>query len=390
MRIVFVSNFMNHYQITISDELYRLTNGEYYFIETTKLPESFKKNSGFIDFERNYIIRAWKDDSERQKAIKLAQEADVVIGSDGKGNIPFIKDRLRDGKLTFDCSERPLKKGWINMFSPANIVTQFYYHLFFYSKPFYKLCTSAYCANDLYQMHSFENRCYKYAYFPQIEDVDVNSILDAKRHHEHIKIIWCARFIKWKHPEIPVLLGKELKKRGYNFEINMIGTGELFSSTKELIKSEALEPFVHLTGPIPNNQVLKMMREHDIFLFTSDRNEGWGVVLNEAMGQVCCPVASNQIGATPFLLEHKKNGMIYKSGDFVSLADNITYLIENPDERIAMSKSAYKQVKELWCPEVAAERLYKLAESLLANHALDYKEGPLSRAIPICEDSIMY
>lgn len=383
MRIVFVSNFMNHYQITISDELYRLTNGEYFFVETTKLPESFKKNSGFVDFERDYIIRAWIDENERQKAIELARDADVVIGSDGKGNIPFIKERLREGKLTFDCSERPLKRGWINMFSPANVITQFYYHFFFYNKPYYKLCTSAYCANDVYQMHSFVGRCYKYGYFPKIEDINVNELLAAKTNHKHIKIIWCARFIKWKHPEIPVLLGKELKKQGYDFEINMIGTGNLWSKISEMIKTEGLETYVHLTGPIPNNQVLQMMREHDIFLFTSDRNEGWGVVLNEAMGQACCPVASSEIGATPFLLKHKINGMIYKSGVFVSLVDGIKYLIDNPDKRIEMSKSAYKQVKELWCPEVAAERLYKLAETLGSKHTLNYSDGPLSSAAPI-------
>lgn len=377
---------MNHYQITISDELYRLTHGEYYFVETTKLPESFKKNSGFIDFERDYVIRAWTDKSEYQKAIKLAREADVVIGSDGRGNIPFIKDRLKNRKLTFDCSERLLKKGCINMFSLANIITQFYYHLFFYNKPYYKLCSSAYCANDLYRMHSFKGRCYKYGYFPKIEDIDVNEILDAKRNHKHIKIIWCARFIKWKHPELAILLGKELKKRYYDFEINMIGTGYLWHEMDEMIKSEGLEDYVRLTGAISNSQVLNMMREHDLFLFTSDRNEGWGVVLNEAMGQACCPIASNQIGATQFLLEHKKNGMIYKSCDLVSLVDSVTYLMNNPDKRISMSKSAYKQVKELWCPEVAAERLYKLMESLLTNHAVSFCNGPLSLAIPVNAD----
>ncbi len=383
MKIVFVSNFMNHYQITLSDELYRLTNGGYIFIETTKLPESFKKNSGFVDFERDYIVRAWKNDSERQRAIGLAREADVVIGSDGRGNIPYIKDRLKNNKLTFDCSERPLKKGWINMFSPANIITQFYYHLFFYNKAFYKLCTSAYCANDLYRMHSFKDRCYKYGYFPKIEDIDVDEVIKAKKEHKHIKIIWCARFISWKHPEVPIILGRELKHRGYDFEINMIGTGELWPKMKEMIKSEGLDSFVHLIGAISNNQVLDLMREHDIFLFSSDRNEGWGVVLNEAMGQACCPVASDQIGATPFLLKHKNNGMIYKSGDFVSLVDSVSYLIDNPDKRFSMSKAAYEHVKDLWCPEVAAERLYRLMESLMTDHALCYYDGPLSSATPI-------
>ena len=389
MKIVFVSNFMNHYQITLSDELYRLTNGEYIFIETTKLPESFKRNSGFVDFERDYIVRAWKNESERQRAIELAREADVVIGSDGSGNIPYIKDRLKNNKLTFDCSERPLKKGLINMFSPTNIVTQFYYHLFFYNKPFYKLCASAYCANDLYRMHSFKDRCYKYGYFPKIEDVDIDEVIKAKKEHKHIKIIWCARFISWKHPEVPILLGRELRKRGYDFEINMIGTGKLWQKMNEMIKSEGLESFVHLTGAISNSQVLKMMCEHDIFLFTSDKNEGWGVVLNEAMGQVCCPVASNQIGATPFLLKHKKNGMIYKSGDLASLVNAVSYLLDNPNEIISMSKAAYEHVRDDWNPESVADRLLQLLESFVSNHPVHYKEGPLSQAIPVNANDIV-
>ena len=134
MNVVLVSNFMNHHQVALCDELYKLTKGSFVFVETEEMPHSFKIG-GYPSFSRTYVVKAWLDERERQKALTLSRSADVVIGSNGKGNIPFIKDRLKNGMLTFDCSERPLKKGWINMFSPANVISQFYYHLFFYNKP---------------------------------------------------------------------------------------------------------------------------------------------------------------------------------------------------------------------------------------------------------------
>lgn len=383
MKIVFVSNFMNHYQITISDELCRLCDGQYWFVETNMLPESFKKNSGFVDFERNYIIRAWHSKEEKNKAIQLAFDADVVIGGDGKGNIPYIKKRLLNNKLTFDCSERILKKGLYNMFSPANIINQFYYHFLFYNKPFYKLCMSGYAANDMYLMHSFKNRCYKYGYFPKIDKVSIDENLRSKTERQTIRIIWCARFIKWKHPELVVDLAEKLKQNGYSFEINMIGKGDLWDKIEKMVKSKGLTECVHLLGAFSNKKVLEMMRDHDIFLFTSDRNEGWGVVLNEAMGQGCCPVSSHLIGATPFLLEHKENGMIFSSGNIDSLFNCVKYLIDNESERIRMSRSAYTTISRMWSPEIAAGRLYQFVIRVLNGGNTPFSNGPLSKAMPI-------
>lgn len=57
-----------------------------------------------------------------------------------------------------------------------------------------------------------------------------------------------------------------------------------------------------------------MMRESHIFIFTSDRGEGWGVVLSEAMANGCTVVASNKIGAAPFLVKHKKMACYFNLG----------------------------------------------------------------------------
>jgi len=383
MKIAFFSNFLNHHQVPVADELYKLLGSDYFFVETQPMPETYKK-TGYPDFsEKPYLVQEWKGNEEMKHAMNICMNSDACIFGGAGRVLYYKKKRLAESKLSFDYSERVLKRGWINIFSPINLVSQLYYHFDFYKKPYYKLCAGAFCANDMYLMRSFQGKCYKYGYFPLVEDFNIDDFCKEKRRRRHAKILWCARFIEWKHPELAVKLGSVLKKKGYDFEINMIGKGELWENINKRINKEGLYDCVHLLGAVVNSEVLKIMRDHDIFLFSSDQNEGWGAVLNESMGQGCCPVASDKIGATPFLLKHKKNGMIFKSGDYHSMVESVTYLLDNPQERIKMSKEAYHQVKELWSPEVAAMRLYELIVSLMSAKSIIYDDGPLSPAVPI-------
>lgn len=48
------------------------------------------------------------------------------------------------------------------------------------------------------------------------------------------------------------------------------------------------------------SEVRSYMEKADIYLFTSDFNEGWGAVLNESMNSGCAVVASHAIGSVPF------------------------------------------------------------------------------------------
>ena len=111
----------------------------------------------------------------------------------------------------------------------------------------------------------------------------------------------------------------------------MVGSGgvEWTSLITNLIDKLEVGRYVSLLGNLPNEEVLQMMRESHIFIFTSDRGEGWGVVLSEAMANGCTVVASNKIGAAPFLVKHKKNGMLFQSGSIKSLYKAVKFIIEN-------------------------------------------------------------
>jgi len=379
MEIVIISNCINHYMLPLVEELISL-GCEVWFVETEQLPAHLRK-SGFSEYgDRDYFVRAWQDKASRAKMEQLALRADVLI----IGNEPKLLElkRLRQGKLTFEISERPLKRGLVNAFSPVIFKTQAFYHLFFYKRPVYMLCLSAYTATDEYRLKAFRGRCYKFGYFPRIPDQDVKAVLEAKPKGK-VRIIWCARFIKWKHPELAVLLAEKLKAAGYDFEINMIGGGPLYKSIEKLVTDKKVGDCVHLLGNYPNAEVLKLMAAHHIFLFTSDRNEGWGVVLNEAMGQCCCPVAADAIGSVPSLLQNGVNGRVFESGSLDSLFSSMRELLDHPQSIGEMAEKAYLTVRDEWNPAEAAKCLLELCEAKLCNKPYLKASGVCSLAYPI-------
>ena len=103
MKIVFVSLVLNIHGIGLSDELYKLTNGEYKFISTGMLDSENDKGGGNKQFEtRPYLLRV-NNYSSKLEALKLIREADMMIY--GAASAYYLKERLKTYKLTFIASE---------------------------------------------------------------------------------------------------------------------------------------------------------------------------------------------------------------------------------------------------------------------------------------------
>jgi glycosyltransferase involved in cell wall biosynthesis len=243
------------------------------------------------------------------------------------------------------------------------------------------LCASAFTAKDVNTIGAYKNKCFKWGYFTKVDELDLDELNERHKASERsVRIMWCARFIELKHPELPVKLAARLKRKGYNFVIDMFGSGEELERTKFLAYSLNVKDCVKFKGNRPNDQILDEMRRHDIFLFTSDKNEGWGAVLNEAMSNGCAVVGSNEIGAVPFLIEDGVNGLIFKSRDLDSLEKEVVYLIEHPNERAKMIKNAYRTMRQVWSPENAAKQFLQLVEALKDNdESLIPSYGPGSK-----------
>lgn len=357
MKVVFVSNYFNHHQKPFCDEMYKRLGDDFYFVSTTVMREERKKLGYSQDDSPSYVLHTYKSEFQKNKAIDLINDADVVIA----GSVPndMLLERIRKNKLLFRYSERIYKK-------PASIFKRAY-HFYklrkndLFKKNIYMLCAGAYAAEDFASLGMYKNRMFKWGYFPETKEYDIDKLLSQKKKNT---LMWCGRFIDWKHPDDAIELARRLKENGYDFSLNMVGTGIMEEELKTLVLEYGLEDRVHFLGSMPPEKVRDYMEKSEIFLFTSDRQEGWGAVLNEAMNSGCAVVASDEIGSVPFLLCDKENGLIYRSGKSDDLYEKTVSVLNRCNNSERLGKVAYIDLKNKWNSDVACERFFELAKKV--------------------------
>lgn len=364
MKVIFVSNFLNHHQIPLCDELQKRCD-EFWFIATEKgQSQGYQKST-----EAEYVIdyETDKDLAERQ-----ILEADAVIF--GACPDSLVDLRMKEDKLSFVYSERFLKKGEWRRFIPRTrkkIINRVVKHK---DKNLYVLCASGFLTKDLGYFGFPKEKCYKWGYFPKVP-------CEKARGKKENSILWAGRMLSWKHPEIPILVAEKLRKKGYNFTLNIVGEGPEKEELSQMITAKELQHCVKLLGSKNHNELMEIMAEHEIFMFTSDRYEGWGAVLNEAMGNGCATVSSDAIGSVPFLIKNGKNGLTFKSKNFRDAYKKVAMLLENKEMIKKTGQNAQEDIEKLWNYKIAAQRLICLIEELnKTKNAEIYTEGPCSKA----------
>ncbi len=374
MNLVIVSNYFNHHQKPFCDSLLS-ENIDLTFISTSQMREERRALGYGMNVVPNYVKYSYVSVEAKQECMNIIQNADIVIW--GSAHYDFIKKRLIDGKLTFAYSERLYKHKPALWKLPIKAVR--YFEKYSKYKNLYMLCASAYTSADYAKTGTYLGRTYKWGYFPEVKRYDsVDELISKKKSNS---LLWVARFISWKHPELPILVAKRLKDEGYDFELNLIGNGVMEDDLKKLIKDNDLSDCVHLLGSMKPEKVRKYMELSQIFMFTSDRNEGWGAVLNESMNSACAVVSNHLIGSAPFLVEHEKNGLIYQDGNFNSLYNAVKCLLDDKNLCTQLGIGAYKTISELWNCDVAAKRLLLLFDELIKNGSCDkFENGPCSKA----------
>jgi glycosyltransferase involved in cell wall biosynthesis len=379
MKLTLFSNFLNHHQKPVCDEFYKHLGEDFRFVSTIPIPENFLKG-GYDDLTATvYNINAFESQQKHEEALRLGLDSDIVIS--GSSPEKYLMERLRQNKHTFRYGERDFKKGAYQLFDARKIYGMLKLHTRYRTKNLYMLCNSAYKVNDLRWVFAYPNKTYKWGYFPKVEKIDIDVVLNAKN-QDKIKLIYVSRLIDWKHPELVVKLAHQLKNNGYSFSLNIYGSGDLQARLKKMVSLFHLDEHVHMKGNVPNSEILDEMKKSNIFLFTSNRNEGWGAVANEAMASGCTLVAGNEIGAVPYLVKNKVNGLVFLNENENDLFIKVESLILNREFCDTLARNAYLTVSTLWSPQNAAKSFLKLSEAFLTGEKIKIKEGPCSIAKP--------
>lgn len=376
--VVFISNYYTHHQKSLSDALNSKAKS-YCFIETDAMEqERLLMGWGNIVVPK-YVVS--KEEYTRHETAynKCILDADLVIW-DSCSPIRIVEERLKCSKITFCFAER-LYRPTYQFYKFIKRIPNMYAHYGRY-KSFYLLAVGAFSSFDYSLTGTFLNKSFKFAYFTDFIQYDMDALLAKKNKY---KILWVARLIELKHPEYMIKLAIRLKEIGLCCMIEIIGDGPLRESLQTQIDANSLNDMVKILGSISPDEVRKHMEEAAIFTFTSDRNEGWGAVMNEAMNSGCAVVASSVIGSVPFLIEQGKNGFYYEDGDFEDFLSKTIFLLQNESIRECIGYNAYKTIADEWNATIAADRLFQLFERIRKKekYLAPVENGVCSVALPM-------
>ncbi len=378
MDVVFISNYINHHQIPLSNALYTLLDGKYTFIQTMPMGKE-RVQLGWAEGDKAlpYVLPAYQSQETAQLCMKIAAQADVVIL--GSAPSQYLTQRLGQNKVTIRYCERLFKKGTYRRFIPATRRKVWDGYTRHKDKRLYAICASGYASADLLRCRFPPDKCFKWGYFPETRRQDYSQLLEKKL-GQPVRLLWVGRFIGWKRPAFAIKTARYLKSKGHDFHLDMIGTGTYEGKLKRLAQKYHLEENVSFLGAMPPEKVRDHMERAHIFLMTSDFNEGWGAVLNEAMNSGCAVVASHAAGSTPFLLKDGENGLIYNSFRIRDLYQKTERLVCDRHLISRLGEGAILTINEVWNAEEAAQRLVHFLQSALRDETAAFESGPLSRA----------
>ena len=380
---LYLRNFLTHHYLPLCLELEKRLGDDFKMVSQKPIYD-WRLKLGFEDLDKKYdfVIRSYESEEELEKAKQLAQDSDIIIV--GELINDYLEKRAADkNKLTLRYSYRILllRDGFFKTIFNLKKWKEFYrMHIKHRKGNTHLLAINGYAPKGFNRLGLYKDRVYKWGYFIDPNERSLEELLEIKRENDPVKIIWVARFISWKHPEMVLRLAKNLKKQNYNFKIQMLGTGDLEDKMRRRVKEQRLEDVIEIVGGVPADKVQGYMEKSNIFLGTSDAKEGWGVTINEAMNNALAIVANRKIGSVPFLIEDGKSGMTYKN--YREFEDKVKRLIEDEELREKIAVGAYEYITEQWTPAKAAENIIALSEALLDGKESPVKTGPASKARP--------
>lgn len=188
------------------------------------------------------------------------------------------------------------------------------------------------------------DKIYRFGYF---RTVNVKEKLTAD--NSIVSLIFVGQLIERKGVILLLEAIKIVAKTNTVFHLTMIGTGELENVLQEFIDKNQLQNTVTLLGIIDSEKITDYIEKADLLILPSIF-DGWGMVVNEALQSRIPVLISDQCGAKE-LIEHQKNGLIFKGNNLESLIENIQFFLQlSLPERNLMKNSAGKMGEKISIP----------------------------------------
>jgi glycosyltransferase involved in cell wall biosynthesis len=149
--------------------------------------------------------------------------------------------------------------------------------------------------------------------------------------------------------------------------------GEFLPEYRQKLAPLLAHPSVRVLGH--RNDVAELMRKSDILILPSIE-EGFGLVITEAMGSGCVPLASE--ACTEFC-RHMETGLMHRVGDVAALTQHITMLYEDRALLEKLRAGSLKAIPEMTWITAGVRLLDVYRETIAAYSSRSIRESRESR-----------
>lgn len=379
--IVVITKALCYHQVYVADDLYKRYGDSFVFVQMRE-PLDWRVKNKQEGFERPYLLTYPRCPD---KVVDLVKKADVLIY--GEAPLKLIRKKKKTC-LLFRMSENIFKDTQFKISAFDKVKRFFAYkylkHLTKNNHSFLLAC-GGYAYNDYHKLGIFKDRALKWGYFPFVPSVSEDELKD-KFNSSVVEMVWISRLVEYKKPLyllnlVEYLISKNIK----NFHISVVGDSaesdvDYYKQMVERINEKQLSKYITMVGRVNADKVFDFYKKAQVALFTADNSEGWSVGIGEAMSCACAIVASNGIGATPFLVS-KDNGVIFQYDKIDELCESVEDLLINSSHIQALGINGYKTIHEIWNHENAAESLVKIIDNYFeTNKIIPLEFGPCSKA----------
>lgn len=160
--------------------------------------------------------------------------------------------------------------------------------------------------------------------------------------HATVVIGTAGRLEPQKNMKDIVRIAHALASKTSNFCITIAGDGSQYQEIENYIAQLGVQNFVKLVGFQDN--MSSFYDSLDMFILTS-HGEGFGYVFAEAMAHNL-PLVAYDVSSSQELIQDSYNGFLVPKDSIETFVSKILYLIEHPEQRIAMGNNSAAYVRK--------------------------------------------
>lgn len=345
MTVGIYSNMPAPHQVPLAREMASILGDDSLrFVYTEPLSDE-RRALGWPDYKYEFLLPEYERPME---ARSFLESCDVLLA--GVRDVGLFEKRIYEGKLTIYGSERWFREWW----GFARLMHPRYFRMakrmtrLLENDKFFYFAYGIHAAKDMVRLArimtgnldglvrcpylSFEScPCGRIrnavgkdetdAFWRQMRiwGYSVESSKNTISHGAHLgtSVLWVGRMIRVKRVDTVIKAVAGVP----GVKLDLVGDGPERKHLEELARK--LGASVSFHPPVSVNKVREVMRDHEVYVFSSDVGEGWGAVVNEALEEGMIVLGTYEAGAPITMLPPEA---LFHAGDVEGLKKKLKRL----------------------------------------------------------------